>query len=84
MKVDELRNLLDSFDGDQDICVSMKLHDFKDWSVDTYDIDWGTHEEDNGLVLKVSIYQADFDYPGITRELKDIVEAIPERVCEPK
>jgi len=84
MRVDKLHRLLDEFDDDQEICISMKFHDFKDWSVDTYDIGWGIHEEDEGLVLKVSVYQADFDYSRIMRELKDIVEAIPEWVCSPK
>ena len=62
----------------------MKLHDFKDWSADTYDIGWGMHEEDGGLVLQVSVYQADFDYHKIMREPIDIVEAIPEWACDPK
>ena len=84
MRVDELRNILDSFDDSKEVSISIRFHDFIDWTVDTGAFGFDIHGEDGSLVLKATVYQADFDYPGIMRELKDIVEAIPESVCTPK
>lgn len=84
MKISALRELLDNFDDDSEVCITIDFPDFKDWAIASYDIGVGINSEYGGLELQTSIRTADFDYPAILRELKDLAAAIPEEICTPK
>jgi len=84
MKVSMLRHMLDQFDEDFEVGVLIDFPDFKNWSVLTYDIVIEVCKEGGGPLLGAAVYLSDFDYPAINRELKDLVEAIPEHSCTPK
>ena len=83
MKASDLIEFLGSFDDDQELCILIDFPDLKGWSVSSYDIGYSINEEDvgKGPMLKTAIYLADFDYPQILRDLKDVVAAAPEACC---
>jgi hypothetical protein len=81
MKVGYLKEVLASFDDDKELAILATFPNLTNWSVSTYDMAIGIDEETKSPQLEISIYLADFDYPQILRELKDIVAAIPEENC---
>lgn len=83
MKVRELQQLLDRFDGESELAVNVNFPDI-DYAVKTYDFAWGydsDYDDDDGFQLDVTMHGTDFYYPAILKKVKDAVALIPEESC---
>jgi hypothetical protein len=85
MKVRELRELLDAFNGESEVAIEATFPQL-DFAVKAYSFAYGYDEglgEEEGFQLSFDIYEADFDYPAVLRRVKDAVASIPEEYCSP-
>jgi hypothetical protein len=84
MTVNDLINVLESFNGDSEVAIEVAFPGLDGWAVKTYSFSYSPDGDSDGPKLGISIHGSDFDYPGILRVLKDRVAAIPEGYCDPK
>jgi len=84
MKVSELIDFLENFDGDKEVSILVHLPDFEDWDISECSFAVSMDEDSGEPVLRTAVYMSDFDYPEILSELRDLVEAIPEYAFAPR
>lgn len=67
MRTRDLIAFLESHDGDDSVAVTVAFPQVDGWEVTSWDVI--PCEEEGSPALKISVYGADFDYPGPERAL---------------
>jgi len=70
MTASELKAILDTYDDDSEIALSVLFPGMDNWVVTSYDVTIGANGGNNDLLLKTTIYESDFDHPEILSSLR--------------
>jgi hypothetical protein len=76
---DPLKEMLDYFDDNSDVCISAVFPELNNWEVKSYAITAEPDTDGDGLQISLNVCGTDFDYPDPMALIEEAAEAILAR-----
>jgi hypothetical protein len=79
MRTKDLKDMLDCFDDNSDVCISAVFPELDNWEVKSYAITAEPDTHGDGLQINLHVYGTDFDYPDPMVLIEEAAAAILAR-----
>jgi hypothetical protein len=76
MRTKDLKEMLDYFDDNSEVCVSAVFPELDNWEIKSYAITADADTDGDGLQINMHMYGTDFDYPDPMALIEEAALAI--------